>query len=75
MDCRIKGHTQLLEALKNHSVLGKLICGVIPANEAVSYAHNNHQSIFNYDPKSPASRAYAELVGTLVRRMLQSQVR
>src|SRR5258708_25661977 len=48
MDCRIKGHTQLLDDLKSHPVLGKLICGVIPANEAVSYAHNAHQSVFSY---------------------------
>ena len=71
MDNRIKGHTQLLEDLRSHAVLGKLICGVIPANEAVSYAHNNHQSVFSYDPKASASRAYAELVVTLIRRMVQ----
>jgi chromosome partitioning protein len=50
-------------------VLGKLLIGVIPANEAVSYAHHHHLSVFNYDPKAPASRAYAQLVSTLVRRM------
>ena len=71
MDSRIRGHAQLLEDLKNHNVLGKLICGIIPANEAVSYAHNSHQSVFSYDPKAPASRAYAELVVTLIRRMVQ----
>jgi len=71
MDYRIKGHTQLLEDLKGHSVLGKLVCGVIPANEAVSYAHNAHQSVFSYDAKASASKAYAELVGTLIRRMVQ----
>lgn len=72
MDSRIKGHVQLLEDLKSHSVLGNLICGIIPANEAVSYAHNSHQSVFAYDPKAPASRAYAELVVTLIRRMVQA---
>lgn len=71
MDRRVKGHTQLLEDLQGHPVLGKLICGVIPANEAVSYAHNSHQSVFAYDPKASASRAYAELVVTLIRRMVQ----
>jgi chromosome partitioning protein len=35
----------------------------------VSYAHHNHQSIFHYDPKAPASKAYAQVVGSLVRRM------
>ncbi len=69
MDSRIRGHNHLLDELKGHSVLGKLLIGVIPANEAVSYAHHNHQSIFSYDPKAPASQAYAQLVGTLVRRM------
>lgn len=69
MDKRVRGHNHLLDELKAHSVLGKLLIGVIPANEAVSYAHHNHLSIFNYDPKAPASRAYAQLVGTLVRRM------
>jgi cellulose biosynthesis protein BcsQ len=49
--------------------LGKLLLGVVPANEAVSYAHQNHQSIFNYDPKAPASKAYAQFVGKLVQRI------
>ena len=74
MDSRIRGHNQLLEELKEHSVLGKLVCGVIPANEAVSYAHHNHLSVFNYDSKSPASKAYAQLVGTFVRGMMRREV-
>jgi chromosome partitioning protein len=69
MDTRVKGHNHLLDELKAHNVLGKLLCGVIPANEAVSYAHRDHQSVFNYDPKAPASKAYAHLVGTLMRRL------
>ena len=69
MDTRIRGHNHLLDELKAHSALGKLLIGVIPANEAVSYAHHNHQSIFNYDPKAPASKAYAQIVGTLVRHI------
>jgi chromosome partitioning protein len=69
MDSRIKGHNQLLNELKSHSVLGQLLCGVIPQNEAVSYSHHNHLSVFNYDPKAPASNAYAELVSNLVRQM------
>jgi cellulose biosynthesis protein BcsQ len=73
MNSRIRGHNHLLDELKTHSVLGKLVIGVIPANEAVSYAHHNHLSIFSYDPKAPASRAYAQLVGTLVRRMAQER--
>ena len=45
------GHNQLLDELKAHSVLGKLLLGVIPANEAVSYAHHQHQSLFTYSPE------------------------
>ncbi|MCC7206178.1 MAG: ParA family protein [Anaerolineae bacterium] len=71
MDCRIRGHVQLLEGLKSHPILGKLLCGVIPANEAVSYAHNAHQSVFSYNPRASASKAYAELVVALIRRMAQ----
>ncbi len=71
MDTRIRGHNHLLDELKAHSVLGKLLIGVIPANEAVSYAHHHHLSIFNYNPKAPASKAYAQLVGTLVRCMVK----
>lgn len=74
MDQRVKGHCLLLEELKAHPVLGKLICGIIPANEAVSYAHHNHQSIFEYDPKSAASRAYAQVVGMLIRNAILSEV-
>jgi chromosome partitioning protein len=69
LDMRVRGHKHLLEELKAHSILGKLVCGVIPANEAISYAHHNHQSIFAYDPQAPASKAYAQLVGQLVRQM------
>ncbi len=69
MDTRVRGHRHLLDELKNHNILGKMLCGVIPANEAVSYAHRDHQNVFNYDPKAPASKAYAQLVGTLMRRL------
>lgn len=69
MDSRVRGHRHLLDELKNHTLLGKLLCGVIPANEAVSYAHRDHQNVFSYDPKAPASKAYAQLVGTLMRRL------
>jgi chromosome partitioning protein len=71
MDSRIRGHNHLLEELKSHSVLSQLLVGIIPANEAVSYAHHNHQSIFSYDPKAPASRAYAQFVGKLVQRLMK----
>lgn len=73
MDSRIKGHKQLLDELKSHNVLGHLLCGVIPQNEAVSYSHHNHLSVFNYDPQATASNAYAKLVSNLVRQMAQSK--
>ncbi len=69
MDARMRGHVQLLESLKAHAVLGKLLCGVIPANEAIAYAHAQHLSVFEYDPQCAASRAYAQFVGLLVKQI------
>lgn len=69
MDTRIRGHRQLLDDLKSHPVLGKLVCGIIPQNEAVSYAHHSHEAIFTYEPNAVASQAYARLVGSLIRQM------
>ncbi|MEP7293494.1 MAG: ParA family protein [Chloroflexota bacterium] len=74
MNYRIRGHNHLLDELKAHNVLGKLLLGVIPANEAVSYAHHQHQSLFTYSPKSPASKAYAQVVGALVRYLAKESV-
>ncbi|MBZ0306658.1 MAG: ParA family protein, partial [Anaerolineae bacterium] len=70
MDRRMKGHVDMVKKLRAHPVLGKLICGIIPANEAVAYAHQAHRSIYAYDPTSQASQAYAQLVKWLVRKML-----
>jgi cellulose biosynthesis protein BcsQ len=69
MNARVRGHNHLLSEMTAHNVLGKLIIGVIPSNEAVSYAHRQHQSIFAYDAKAPASIAYAQVVSSLVRMM------
>ena len=69
MDKRVRGHHKMLEDLKAHPMLGKLLCGIIPQNEAVSYAHSHHCSVFLQDPKAPASKAYAHLVGRLVKRI------
>jgi len=74
MDTRIKGHKQLLDELKSHAVLGQLVCGVIPANEAVSYSHHHHLSVFNYDPKASASKAYAQMISRLVRQITGPKV-
>ncbi len=62
MDNRVRGHHYLLEELNTHPQLNQLLLGVIPMNEAVSYAHRSHASIFAYDPKATASKAYAQLV-------------
>ncbi|MEO8613357.1 MAG: ParA family protein, partial [Chloroflexota bacterium] len=58
MDNRIRGHRSMLDELKAHPLLGKLLCGVIPVNEAISYAHRHHRSVYAEDPKAPASHAY-----------------
>ena len=69
MDQRVRGHKDLLEDLEGLPVLGQMLCGVVPQNEAVSYSHHNHMSVFNYDPTASASRAYIQMVASLVRRM------
>jgi hypothetical protein len=33
----------------------------------VSYAHHNHQSLFQYDRRSSTSRAYMQVVAALMR--------
>ena len=71
MDTRVRGHNHLLAELRAHPVLGKLLLGVIPQNEAVSYAHRGHQSLFTYDPRALASKAYVQVVGSLVRYLAQ----
>lgn len=69
-DKRVKGHQEMVDSLRQHPSLGKLVCGVIPANEAVAYAHRSHLSVYAYDPTSPASQAYAQMVGTLLKHLL-----
>lgn len=70
LDKRMKGHVEMVESLKAHPVLGRLLCGVIPANEAVAYAHHAHKSVFEYNPDSPASQAYAMLAAQLIKKTL-----
>jgi chromosome partitioning protein len=69
MDRRIKGHLDALQSLKEHEALGKLVYGVIPANEAVSYAHAQHTSVLNYDLRASASEAYLKIAIQLVKEM------
>ena len=69
MDKRVRGHHRMLSELAAHPMLGKLLCGVIPMNEAISYAHRYHRSIYTQNPKAPASEAYAQVVGRIVKSM------
>ena len=69
LDRRVKGHLEMVEQLQAHPTLGKILCGVIPANEAVAYAHRSHMSIYQYEPKSSASLAYAQMVGWMLKRL------
>ncbi|NUQ05484.1 MAG: ParA family protein, partial [Anaerolineae bacterium] len=69
MDIRVRGHNQLLGELKAHTVLGGLLRGVVPQNEAVSYSHHHHLSIFHYEPKATAAKAYGHIVDGLVRQL------
>jgi chromosome partitioning protein len=74
MDRRVKGHMEMVESLRQHPNLGKLLCGVIPANEAVAYAHRSHLSIFEYDPHSQSSQAYANMVGWMLKRLYSKEM-
>lgn len=70
MDRRIRGHLDSLQNLKAHESLGKLVYGIIPANEAVSYAHAQHISVLSYDPRAAASDAYLKVAVKLVKDMV-----
>lgn len=70
MDVRIRGHVQMLDGLKKHPTLGQLICGIIPSNEAITYSHHQHQSVFDYDANCLASHAYAKLIGLLAPQVM-----
>jgi chromosome partitioning protein len=73
MDNRVRGHKDLLEDLTGNNTLSKLLLGVIPQNEAVSYAHHNHMSVLDYNGNAPASAAYVEIVVKLIQRRLVSR--
>ena len=68
-DGRISGHTQTQEDLVNHPVLGNLLMGVVPVNEAISYAHAQHLSIYEYDARSAAAQAYASVSSKITRAL------
>jgi chromosome partitioning protein len=58
VDQRIKGHQVSVDSLQKSQSLGHLICGIIPANEGISYSHANHMSVMQYNPRAAASQAY-----------------
>jgi len=70
MDKRIRGHQNAVNTLQSHETLSKLVCGIIPANEDISYAHANHMSVMEYNPKASASLAYAKVAATLLKRVI-----
>jgi chromosome partitioning protein len=72
MDNRIAGHKEKLEMFASDPNFGSLILGVIPVNEAVSYAHENHMSIFAYDANSAAAMAYIETTKNLIKRVIKN---
>jgi chromosome partitioning protein len=67
MDRRIRGHIESVKNLRAHESLGKLVYGIIPSNEAVSYAHEQHISVMSYDPRAAASEAYLKIAVQLVK--------
>ncbi|MEL6403350.1 MAG: ParA family protein [Chloroflexota bacterium] len=67
MDGRIRGHREMVHTLRQHPQLGKLIVGIIPVNEAVSYSHHAQKSIFQYDQHCSAAIAYSQFVQQLTR--------
>jgi chromosome partitioning protein len=68
VDKRIKGHKDAVIELKANASVGHLMCGVIPANEEISYSHSHHMSVMQYNPKAKASQAYAGLSIRLARQ-------
>jgi chromosome partitioning protein len=69
MDRRIKGHITAVQELRANASIGQLVCGIIPANEDISYSHANHMSIMRYNNRASASQAYAQLSFHLMKRL------
>lgn len=69
LDKRSKGQLDMLAQLQSHPTLGRLIIGVVPQNEAVTYAHSEMLSVFEYDAGCAASVAYGELVKAVFKMM------
>lgn len=70
-DKRMTGHHEMVDGIRQHPDLGRLLCGIIPANEAVGYAHHANLSVFDYDGGSPAATAYADVVQQMANWMFE----
>ncbi|HEX3051560.1 MAG TPA: ParA family protein [Aggregatilineaceae bacterium] len=71
-DQRVNLERENLEIYTGHNFYGpRLFSTPIPANVAISYAHDAFQSIFTYDERSNAARAYMTFIRELVQRILK----
>jgi chromosome partitioning protein len=71
-DQRVTLERENLELYEAHAFYGpRLFKTLIPANVTVSYAHDACESIFAYDGRSTAARAYMEFVKELIDRIMK----
>jgi chromosome partitioning protein len=71
-DQRVTLERENLELYTSHTFYGpRLFQTPIPANVAVSYAHDAYESIFIYDDRSNAARAYMAFVRELLQRIFK----
>lgn len=72
-DQRVTLERENLDLYTSHTFYGpRLFHTPIPSNVAISYAHDACESIFIYDDRSNAARAYMAFVKELVQRVLSS---
>jgi chromosome partitioning protein len=64
-DARRAGHKSVLAQLRNHQHIGKIVDGVISNNVAIPYAQHEHMSVFEYDPRSEASKQLGQYIQVL----------
>jgi chromosome partitioning protein len=69
-DQRVNLERENLEIYANHTFYGpRLFSQPIPSNVAISYAHDALSSIFTYDERSNAARAYMTFIRELLQRV------
>ncbi|NDJ75106.1 MAG: ParA family protein [Chloroflexi bacterium] len=72
-DQRVTLERENLELYSEHAFYGtRLFQTPIPSNVAVSYAHDACESIFDFDDRSNAARAYMAVARELLERILSS---